>query len=288
MDPSLKKIDKALLLWRSIARQPEAITGVFRLNQEISLRLFRGNPDRYLESERFDFLMAMKAVLKPVCDLDNEKLEYLAFRIFEAFEREKKYVTVPDGRFSIDVLFQFVEFLSVEGSKENLHQFLQRETSLSKDEVETLLSCIKVFNKLSIYFRKSPNLKKTIENGEEILLTLAANFVTIPWLALESMFYLLVAENALATKYSCDSLLKGWMKEYGFDENQYVVVANFFPPGTTIPEFHGKYTNAIRHLNASKKDDHGMDLLLLRSIGNYFSSLLVKVAHQMEGLQTAT
>ncbi len=184
------------MLWRSIARQPEAITGVFRLNQEISLRLFRGNPERYLESERFDFLMAMKAVLKPVCDLDNEKLEYLAFRIFEAFEREKRYVSVPDGRFSIDVLFQFVEFLSVEGTKENLNQFLQRETSLSKDEVETLLSCIKVFNKLSVYFRKSPNLKKTIENGEDILLTLAANFSTIPWLALESMFYLLVAENA--------------------------------------------------------------------------------------------
>lgn len=287
MGPTPKKIDKALLLWRSIARQPESRIGAFRLNQEISLRLFRNHPEKYLESERFDFLMSMKAVLKPVTDLENEKLEYLAFRIFEAYERERRYVDVPDGRFSMDILFQFVEFLSIDSPKENMNLFLQKETSLSKDEVETLLSCIKVFNKLSGYFRKSPNLKKTIENGEEILLTLAANFTNIPWLALESMFYLLVAENALASKYSCDSLLKGWMKEYGFDENQYVVVANFFPPGTTIPEFHGKYTSAIRHLNSHKSGEHMMDLLLLRSIGNYFSSVLVKVAHQMEGLQTA-
>ncbi|MDF3821670.1 hypothetical protein P3G55_17330 [Leptospira sp. 96542] len=287
MGTSTNAKNREILLWRSIARQPEYMAGAFRLNQDITLRTFKNQEAKFLHSERFDFILAMKALLKPVTDLDSERMEYLIFRIFEAYTRELKYTSDPETRFSMDVLFQFIEFLCVDHPKEDVGSFLQKETSLTKEEVDTILVCIKVFNKLGSYFRKSPNLKKTIENGEPILQSLAAHHPTIPWLALESMFYLLVAQNALASKYSCDSLLKGWMKEYGFDENQYVTVANYFPPGTTLHEFHGKYTSAIRSLNSGKSKDHTMDLLLLRSIGNYFSSLLVKVAHQMEGVQTA-
>ncbi|TGL56673.1 hypothetical protein EHQ58_15865 [Leptospira ognonensis] len=286
---SLKKVDSAVLLWKSLVRQPEFQAGALRLNQDITLRTFKNQNYRYLDSERFEFIVAMKELLKPVASLENEKIEYLIFRIYECYHKELAYSAGIDSRFSIDIVFQFIEFLCADGKKEDIEKVLQKETSLDKKEVESIISHIKAFNKLGAYFSKSSSLKKTIENGEQILSAIASAYPDITWLALESMFYLLVAQYALATKYSCESLLRGWMNEYGFDENQYVVVANFFPPGTSLLDFRGNYTNAIRSLHgmsASTRPEY--DLLLLRSIGNYFSSWIVKVAHQMESdLQVA-
>jgi hypothetical protein len=280
---TLKKVDPALLLWKSLSRQPEFQAGALRLNQEISIRTFKNQSSRYLDSERFDFIIAMKELLKPIASLDPEKVEYLIFRTYECYRKELAYSNGTDSRFSIDIVFQFIEFLCSEGQKDDILKIIQSETSLDKKETESIIQHIKVFNKLGAYFSKSSSLKKTIENGEQILSAVASAQPEITWLALESMFYLLIAQYALSTKYSCESLLRGWMNEYGFDENQYVVVANFFPPGTSLLDFRGKYTNAIRSLlgvsQASKPD---YDLLLLRSIGNYFSSWIVKVAHQME------
>ncbi|TGN20583.1 LIC_13029 family protein [Leptospira idonii] len=280
---SFKQIDPAVLLWKSLYRQPEFQAGSLRLNQDITIRTFKNQSKRYLTSERYEFITAMKELLKPIATLDHEKVEYLIFRIFECYNKEMEYWRDTHSRFSMDILFQFIEFLCADSPKEDLSVLLQKETSLNQKEVESILIHIKAFNKLGIYFSKSPSLKKTIENGEPILATLASAYPTITWLALESMFYILVAQYALASRYSCESLLRGWMTEYGFDENQYVVVASYFPPGTSLLDFRGKYTNAIRALrgiSGEKKPDY--DLLLLRSIGNYFSSWIVRVAHQME------
>ncbi|BDA78164.1 hypothetical protein LPTSP3_g10940 [Leptospira kobayashii] len=286
---SLKQIDPATLLWKAISRQNEFQAGNLRLNPEITIRTFKNQAKRYLQSERYEFTVAMKELLKPIATLDNEKVEYLIFRIYESFYRELHYWEDPRSRFSIDIVFQFIEFLCTEGPKEDLATVLQRETSLNKKEVESIITHIKVFNKLGAYFTKSPSLKKTIENGEPILTTIAAAHTEVTWLALESMFYLLVAQHALASKYSCESLLRGWMTEYGFDENQYAVVANYFPPGTSLHDFRGNYTSALRTLHGlANKEKPDYDLLLLRSIGNYFSSWIVRVAHQMEaGYQAA-
>jgi hypothetical protein len=280
---SLKKVDSAVLLWKSLVRQPEFQAGSLRMNQDITIRTFKNQKSRYLVSERFEFIIAMKELLKPIAALENEKVEYLIFRIYECYQKELAYSSGTDSRFSIDIVFQFIEFLCADGKKEDIEYMLQKETSLTKKEVESIIQHIKAFNKLGAYFSKSNSLKKTIENGEQILSAIASAFPDITWLALEAMFYLLIAQYALATKYSCESLLRGWMTEYGFDENQYVVVANFFPPGTSLLDFRGKYTNAIRSLHgmhSSTRPEY--DLLLLRSIGNYFSSWIVRVAHQME------
>jgi|GEM_PF-2566613 hypothetical protein len=280
---SLKKVDSSVLLWKSLVRQPEFQAGALRLNQDITIRTFKNQKGRYLESERFDFIIAMKELLKPIATLDNEKVEYLIFRIYECYQKEMAYAAGLDSRFSIDIVFQFIEFLCADGKNDDIEKILQKETSLNKKEVESIIAHIKAFNKLGAYFNRSNSLKKTIENGEQILSAIASSFPDITWLALESMFYLLIAQYALATKYSCESLLRGWMNDYGFDENQYVVVANFFPPGTSLLDFRGNYTNAIRSLHgmsAGMRPEY--DLLLLRSIGNYFSSWIVRVAHQME------
>ncbi|GBF48585.1 hypothetical protein LPTSP4_00840 [Leptospira ryugenii] len=286
---SWKKVDPALLLWRSLARQPEYRMGALHLNPEITIRTFKNQKARYLEAGRFEFILAMKELLKPVSQLENEKMEYLIFRSFDAYQKEVAYSQGSDTQFSIDIVFQFIEFLCQEKTKEDITSLLQKETSLEKKEVDSIIQHIKAFNKLGAYFTKVNHLKKTIENGEQIIAAIATAFPEITWLALESMFYLLVAQHALASKYSCESLLKGWMNEYGFDENQYVVVANFFPPGTSLLDFSGRYTEAIRTLiRIKEKERPEYDLLLLRSIGNYFSSWIVKVAHQMEtDLQTA-
>ncbi len=280
---SMKATDSAVLLWKSVARQPEFQEGFLRLNQETTIRTFKNQKARFLQSERFEFTIAMKELFRPNSTVENEQLEYLIFRVYENYKNELYYISKKDARFSIDIVFQFIEFLYSDGKREEMEALLMKETSLEKKEVDSIIQNIKAFNSLGTYFQKSSTLKKTIEKGEQILLVMAKNFPSVPWLALESMFYLLVAQYALASKYSCESLLRGWMKEYGFDENQYVVVANFFPPGTSLLEFRGKYTNAIRSLHdASANVRPEYDLLLLRSIGNYFSSWIVRVAHQME------
>lgn len=279
--------DLSLALWRSIVRQPEYLSGALRINPEITLRTFRNQRAEFLESERFVFLTSMKALLKPNVSLAPEVLEYLSFRIFETYQRERKYTEGEGARFSMDVVFQFLEFLCRDSRSGETERFLAKETSFSEEETEILLGCTKVFQTLSAQFRKNPDPKKWIQNGEEILLRMASLHTKIPWSALESMFYLLVAQNTLAKKYSCDSLLKGWMAEYGFDEKDYSTVANYFPPGTSLLEFNGKYTEALRILNGGPKSN-SMDLLLLRSIGNYFSSLLARVATQLETMPQPT
>ena len=106
---SLKKVDQAELLWKSIARQPEFQAGAFRLNADITIRTFKNQSNKFLTSERFDFIIAMKELLKPIADLENEKIEYLIFRTYECYMKELAYNDGTDSRFSIDIVFQFIE-----------------------------------------------------------------------------------------------------------------------------------------------------------------------------------
>lgn len=213
-------LGRAELLWKSVARQPEFRDGLLKLNADLSIRTFKNQPQKYLESERFEFVTEVKALLKPLTALNAEKLEYLIFRIFETYQNERIYERGEHSKFSIDIVFQLIEFFYSNGPKADIAKILQKETSLEKKDVDSILAHIKVFNKLGSFISKSPNLRKTIENADEILKEVAALHLEITWLALESMFYLLVAQQALSQKYSCESLLKGWRVEYGFDDTQ--------------------------------------------------------------------
>lgn len=286
--PDSHSFGRAELLWKSIARQPEYRDGLLKLNGDLSIRTFKNQPQKYLESDRFEFVLELKGLLKPLSALNAEKLEYLIFRIFETYQNELLYEKGEHSKFSIDIVFQLIEFFYSNGPKADIAKILQKETSLEKKDVDSILSHIKVFNKLGTFIAKSPNLKKTIESSDSILTEVAALHMEITWLALESMFFLLVAQQALSQKYSCESLLKGWRVEYGFDEIQYARMMQYFPPNSSLMDFRGKYVFAIQSLHStSKVEKEEFDLLLLRSIANYFSSWIAKVAKQMEvGFQT--
>lgn len=276
---------KAGLLWKSIERQKEIQVGLVRLNKEITLRIFLNRPGDFLESNRYDFSQNMKSFLKTVVTMDSEKLEYFIFRVYDCFMREVNYMEKREAQFSIDILFQVIESLSLEKEaklSQSDNESLGTE-SLSKADLDHILSHMRAYNLMSLQFEKIGNIKKSIEFSDRIILKTATLNPTVTVLALDNMFSMILAQNVLAIKYGIRNLLSGWKEEYGFSSQDVARIIPLFPRESSLNDFRSVYTQAMQSL-VSQKNENGskdMDLFLLRSVCNYFTSWLNRVANQL-------
>ncbi|MCC5814601.1 MAG: hypothetical protein JJT78_07590 [Leptospira sp.] len=274
------------LLWKSIERQSEVQAGLIRLNKEVTLRILSNRPTEFLEANRFDFSMNMKSFLKTVVTMDPEKLEYFIFRVYDCYMRELQYRENRNHQFSMDILFQVIETLTLERESKGLAEgnLNLGAESLTKADLDNILNHIKAFNLLSAHFQKIGNIKKTIEYTDVIILKTATLNPMVTVTALDNMFSLILAQNVLATKYAIRNLLSGWMEEYGFSKEQVCRIIPLFPQESSLNDFRTIYSKAMQSLVSDKSENEtkDMDLFILRTVCNYFTSWLNRVASQMQ------
>lgn len=276
---------KAGLLWKSIERQAEVQLGLVRLNKDVTLRILNNKPNEFLEANRFDFTKNMKEFMKTVVTMDSEKLEYFIFRVYDCYLRELNFINERNSQFSIDILFQVIETLTVE--KESIQSVegyfsSSNQESISRADMENILNHMKAYNFMSIQFKKINNLKRCVELSDQIILKAATLNPMVSILSLDNMYSLILAQNILSSKYGIRNLLSGWMEEYGFTEEQAIRILPLFPSDCSLNEFRSVYTKAIQALG-QKVDpiNKDMDLFMMRSICNYFTSWLNRVANQL-------
>jgi hypothetical protein len=276
---------KAGLLWKSIERQAEVQLGLVRLNKDVTLRILNNKPNEFLEANRFDFTKNMKEFMKTVVTMDSEKLEYFIFRVYDCYLRELNFINERNSQFSIDILFQVIETLTVE--KESIQSVegyfsSSNQESISRADMENILNHMKAYNFMSIQFKKINNLKRCVELSDQIILKAATLNPMVSILSLDNMYSLILAQNILSSKYGIRNLLSGWMEEYGFTEEQAIRILPLFPSDSSLNEFRSVYTKAIQALG-QKVDpiNKDMDLFMMRSICNYVTSWLNRVANQL-------
>jgi hypothetical protein len=280
--------DKAYLLWRTFNRFQEIREGVYRLNKETTIRTFKNQPDTYLGTDSDKFVKNTFPLLSAPNSSEKEKINKFLFRVHGMYKNEIEYSINRKEQFSMDILFQVIETLFMEvGANKAESAVMDMETqksAVTKQDLEQIVVYLKAFNKMHARFLASGNMKRAIENSDKIITAGASENMMIPILALDSMFNLITAQFVLSQKYQCKQLLILWKKEYGFDDDQTSRIVKLLPPETSLLDFRNIYAKAIQTLqNQSKQGDPmaEMDLFLLRTVSNYYTSWINQIANQI-------
>ncbi|WCL49588.1 LIC_13029 family protein [Leptospira sp. GIMC2001] len=278
--------DKAHLLWRTFNRFKEAREGLLRLNKETSIRTFKNQPDLYFTMDTDKFIKNIAPLFSGSLITDKDKTYRFLQKFHESYRKEIYYSSNRKEHFSMDILFQVIEtlFMEVGANKAEsaVMNLSDQKSSITRQDLEQIMSYLKAYNKMSARFQASGNMKKAIELSDEIITSGAMEHPDIPILALDSMFNLITAQFILAQKYQCKQLLSAWRKEYGFDEVQEARIAKLLPPNTSLLDFRNNYARAIQTLQSQKEEmESEMDLFLLRTVSNYYTSWINQVANQI-------
>jgi hypothetical protein len=278
--------DRAYLLWRTFNRFKEMREGLYRLNKETSIRTFKNQPETYLGHDSDKFVKNLSTLLSIGSGTDKDKVNRFLFKVHETYMREITYSMNRHDQFSMDILFQVIEtlFMEVGASKaeSEVMNLGGSKSSMTRQDLEQIMSYLKAFNKMHSRFLSCGNMKKAIEMSDNIITSASVENMDIPILALDSMFNLITAQFVLSQKFQCKQLLSGWKKEYGFDEEQEARIAKLLPPTTSLIEFRAVYAKAIQTIQNQKGDENtDMDLFLLRTVSNYYTSWINQVANQI-------
>lgn len=293
--PSLE-LERAYLLWRTLTRFKEFQDGQVRLSKENSIRMFKSQNEQFLGGAKTVFSDALKTLLSGSA-LDKINLDKFVGRAYESYMREIEYVSNRKSQFSIDILFQVIETLTMESGSSKSDPAGDpfgiadpSKSSLTKQDMSQILSYLKAYNKMLQRFQGAGNIKKAIELSDSIITQASIENLDIPILALDNMFNLITAQFVLAQKFLCSQLLVAWKKEYGFDEFQESRVAKFIPANASLLEFRTHYAKALKVLQENPPEDGmgEMDLFLIRTVSNYYSSWINQVANQISKTATAT
>jgi hypothetical protein len=278
--------DRAHLLWRTFNRYKEMQEGLVRLNKETTIRTFKNQPDLYLSFDTDKFVKNIAPSISGAIVADKDRMNRFLMRVHESYKKEIYYSENRKEQFSMDILFQVIETLYMEvgvsQAEKEVMNLGGQKSSVTKQDLEQIMSYLRAYNKMSARFISCGSMKKAIELSDQIISTSAIENPEIPILALDSMFNLITAQFVLAQKYQCKQLLAGWKKEYGFDESQEARIQNLLPPNTSLLEFRAVYAKAIQTLKNQKRDiESEMDLFLLRTVSNYYTSWINQVANQI-------
>jgi hypothetical protein len=278
--------DRAYLLWRTFNRFIEIREGIYRLNKETTIRTFKNQPDNFLGHDSDKFVKNLAPLLSIASGTEKDKVNRFLFKVHEIFMREITYFMNRHDQFSMDILFQVIEtlFMEVGASKaeSEVMNLGGAKSSVTRQDLEQIMVYLKAFNKMHARFLACGSMKKAIEMSDTIITAGSVESIDIPILALDSMFNLITAQFVLAQKYQCKQLLTGWRKEYGFDDDQEARIAKLLPPTTSLIDFRTVYAKAIQTIQNQKGEINSeMDLFLLRTVSNYYTSWINQVANQI-------
>ncbi|MBI3396697.1 MAG: hypothetical protein HY042_12740 [Spirochaetia bacterium] len=289
VSPVKETQERALLLWRVIMRQPEAQNGLVRVFREPFLRAYaRLQGELTSRNSQLDGKGILS--LLNLCGRHGiHEAEMFCNRVAIAFQREITTRSCRRDQFSIDILFHTIELLSMNKSQAEAEATIrsmkgQDPGTFTVVDKESLVSHLRAYNVLNSKINSIQNLKTAIDRRDALIQEVAVSQTSVTLFSLDAMFRNIIAQNLLAKKYRCDTLIVEWIREYGFEADQMVRIARYIPYDSEFSQFRTLYVRAIQSLRTTSEeisDIFGSDLFLLRSLANFYTSWVMKVSEQL-------
>ncbi len=280
-DQGKRAAELARLLWRVVHLRPECVQGQVRMFRDSFLR-DAGEvvllPAEDLRPALQEFLLAHGRYLVP-------NFQVFVDGVLRLFLREVAYRSDRSRHFSPDILFQTIELISLnktQAAAEGTIQELGRrdDISVSEQDRAQLLLHFRAYVDIQKRIKAMGGVRASLEQKDVLLIDAGRANPEVTVSALTDMLRTLVAQQLLAMKYSCDTLMVEWMREYGFGPLHMLKLSRLIPFETALAGFRSAYAAAVRSLREAAQDGDRIDsdMFLLRSLSNFYTSWTTKVA----------
>src|SRR5690606_38724711 len=104
---------------------------------------------------------------------DKDKTYKFLQKLHDSYRKEIYYSSNRKEHFSMDILFQVIEtlFMEVGANKAEsaVMNLSDQKSSITRQDLEQIMSYLKAYNKMSARFQASGNMKKAIELSDDII-----------------------------------------------------------------------------------------------------------------------
>jgi hypothetical protein len=278
--------DEASLYWKILVRQPEVGEGTVQLLKDTFLKNFETSYSGFNPADDEAFKEATHKLLLSSGRFRIIDVKDFVARVAKAFQKEQMYRKDRRNHFSLDILFQTIDFLSAGKPEEAAEQNLvdKHDDGLTIQERENLIINYRAYNAMNAKILGLGNLKDALFKKDIIVSEVALLHKDITITALEFMFRNIIAQQLLSKKYNCDTLINEWGKEYNFDDDLKTRVLSYISGDTPLLKFRPKYAQAIqaiKNTDVSKSNVLDSDLFLLRSLANFYTSWIMQVSEMI-------
>lgn len=283
-DPMKAYRERALMLWRVLARQPEVRSGMVRVHRDPFLRSILNDPQSGLAGDERVFRARLKQLLFGASPDAPVHQDTLTLRVYIQLEKELSYAEGRRDQFSFDIMFQTIELLSLgKTAQEAEHRIrsigMREDDPLATLDRDRLLLYFRVYNFAADRIQKAGSIRTIVEKREQIVDDTAHAFPETPLSAIDSMFRYCLAQILLSRKFICGQLIQLWAEEYGFDDDAILRVKRFIPEQCSLLEFRARYARGIQAMRSGGAED--LDIFYLRTLANYFTSWVMNVSEKL-------
>ncbi|MCZ8341743.1 MAG: hypothetical protein O9301_01815 [Leptospira sp.] len=274
----------ALLCYRTLQRQPEMKEGTAQVLKDTFLKNYAAQANDIDWNSQKSVEDSIAKILTSSGRYRILNIQDFYNRVANGFKKEVVYKKDRRNQFSLEILFQTIDLLSVGKSQESKETSVTLEGDLSVQERESMLQSFRIYNALNQKILGLGNLKDAMLKKDLLVDELALTYRETTITAIELMFRNIIAQQLLAKKYRCDTLLSEWKKEYGFDDGMTTRIETYIPKDTPLLQFRSKYAHAVQTIKiqeVSKANVFDSDLFLLRSLANYYTSWIMQVAEMV-------
>ncbi|MCR9142868.1 MAG: hypothetical protein NXI24_11495 [bacterium] len=279
-----------LLLWRILQCRPEVLDGRLKLLKNPFRNAIRQNPADFAENNT-----ALVGNLRTLIERTGRSrldagLAKVAIEIASAYRRE--CVALKETHFSIsfDFLYQTVQLLSLNTSREEAERTIlqmgrtQKGTSLSETDRGRLIRSFRAYVALAGRLKAMRTMRTAVERQDEVIGAVYVIDPAVSVVFLDQAYRSLIAQVILSKKFRCDTLLVEWLREYELEPDHLVRMSQYIPYETEFWQFRKSYRDAIRSLKGylpNSKNPLDSDLFLLRSLGNFYTSWIMQTSQQI-------
>lgn len=279
-----------LLLWRILQCRPEVREGQLKLLKNPFRNEIRKNPADFAEANT-----ALVGNLKALIERTgrsrmNASLAKIAIEVASAYRRECIAANETHFGISFDFLYQTVQLLSLNTSREDAERTILRMgransgTSLSETDRGRLIRSFRAYVALARRLRGMRTMRTAVEMQDDVIAEVFALDSAVSIVFLDQAYRSLIAQVILSKKFRCDTLLVEWLREYDLEPDHLVRMSQYIPYETEFWQFRKSYRDAIRSLKdylPTSKEPLDSDVFLLRSLGNFYTSWIMQTSRQI-------
>ncbi len=278
--------NEANLFYKILVRQPEFGEGSVQLLKDTFLKNFETNFSSFEKADESNFHESILKLLQSSGRFRVNDMKEFVNRVVKGYQKENMYRKDRRNHFSLDILFQTIDFLSAGKTDDAAEQNLasKQDDGLTNIERENLILNYRAYNAMNAKILANGNLKDALFKKDTIVTDVAILHKDLTITALEFMFRNIVAQQLLSKKYNCDTLINEWGKEYNFDDEMKTRILAYIAAETPLLKFRPKYAQAvqtIKNTDISKSDVLDSDLFLLRSLANFYTSWIMQVSEMI-------
>lgn len=278
--------NEASLFWKILIRQPEIGEGSVQLLKDTFLKNFETSFSNLENTEEASFKESIHKLLLSAGRFRIVDIKDFVNRVVLGYQKEQMYRKDRRNHFSLDILFQTIDFLSAGKTEDVAEQNLasKQDDGLSPQERENLIINYRAYNAMNAKILAIGNLKDALFKKDNVVSEVALLHKDLTITALEFMFRNIVAQQLLSKKYNCDTLINEWGKEYNFDDDMKIRILTYISADTPLLKFRPKYAQAIqtiKNTDFSKSNVLDSDLFLLRSLANFYTSWIMQVSEMI-------